>query len=379
MVLIQFFAFLFLIFTFHTPVLALVPDSPESFLRNKIVKEFAPVWVHHVDYEPRYDAMTSFDFDGNLSGFDNVKNAEKYPLPAHVYGSVIAETKEAYYIFYGVYHVKDYDRKYREFFFPSASHDNDFEGAMVVVSKDTRKILAIETWFHSLFLQCGHSALTNGNQSIDAKIHVEKNTHPIIYVDSKGHGVRCFQKSDEERFSKSQYKIYRLGKVPTADLRKHDGMQVHYTILDMNDFIRYAKGPFNSESMFSESAEYGLGDEPLGMFLSGNFQGNSSWARPKPPWSWTDKFDSMRPGAWFFHPAYVFNKHFGLNISNQYIHHWPLEALYEISPDALNLWAEEERSDSWFAGKPRGYFEKKVRKLKKKLYKIVEYLFFHFG
>src|SRR3989338_3596188 len=109
-----------------------------------ILESYSPIWVQKIGEHPLYDAITRIDFDGNKSGRDNVIHSQTLPIPAWVYADVVAETIDTYYLFYGIYHIKDYDTPVREFFFKSASHDNDFEGAMLAVDKNSGAIRAIE-------------------------------------------------------------------------------------------------------------------------------------------------------------------------------------------------------------------------------------------
>ena len=91
-----------------------------SRLYRRLIQQYAPVWFQEVGYKPLYDFLTRFDFDGDKDTSNNVPHAMITPLSAAIYGGVIAETEDSYYLFYGVYHVADYDKPLREFFFASA-------------------------------------------------------------------------------------------------------------------------------------------------------------------------------------------------------------------------------------------------------------------
>lgn len=353
---------------------AYAPPSEEHLL-----KTYAPVFVQEVGRKPLYDLITQFDFDGDASGYNNVANSLNVPIPASVYGSVVAETPSAWFLFYGVYHLRDYDKPIREFFFVSAAHDNDFEGTMIVVSKRNGSIQAIETWFHNIFLQCAHDPLSLGSQSIDGKIHTEEKTHPILYVPSAGHGVRCFQKIDEPLLSKRPHQIYRHGENFDGNLHHQTKMAVIYQLVPLDLFFKQALGPFNAESALAEPGQFGLGEKPIGKYLSGNFKGDTSWARPKPPWSWSSKFDNQRPGAWFFHPAHVFNQHFGLGISEHYSKNGAVHLLFGVSQETLDQWVTGDREKTFFGIASKNFFASHFRKFKKNLYRLIEPLFFYFG
>lgn len=298
---------------------------------------------------------------------------------------MIAETRDAYYILYVVYHLRDYDTRLREAFFQSAHHDNDFEGAMLAVDKRTKAILAIETWFHSIFLQFTHTPYIFGEQTIDGKIHLEDATHPILYVQDKGHGVRGFQKVDEPLLAKDPHHIYRIGNKPTQ-LQGFEGTQIAYELHSFADFLRRARGPFYGDAtraslnaMFEAPADYGLGDSPIGRYVSGPFRGNSSWARPKPPWSWTDKFDYFRPGAWFFHPAHVFNRHFHFALSEEYIYNAGIDTLYPDARRSLATWIRGNSNDTFFRDRNPTWKDHLVSRLKQWTYHFIEFFFYHFG
>lgn len=344
---------------------------------SSLLRQYAPVWVHEVGRRPVCDILTRFDFDGDWSGLNNVENADRFPIVPRVYGDVVAETNDTYYLFYGVYHICDYDVPLRELLIASSKHDNDFEGAMVAVEKATGLIQAVETWFHSKFLQFAHSPILGGSQTIDGRIHSEGQTHPVFFVPAKGHGVRMFQKIDEAFFERKKYQIYRLishgpGTVGSG------AVFVSYDLIPLDDFLRYGYGPFDGHSMFDEPQDFGIGRGPIGKFLSGHFSGDSNWARPKPPWSWTDKFDTLRPGAWFFHPAYVFNRHFGMGLSEKYLFNLAQEEMLKVDQATLDAWAIQ-KVPSYFGEIRRGPLSRFLRKLRRELYKVAEFLFYWLG
>lgn len=355
-------------------IILLLPVSTHA---RDLASDYAPVIVQFQDRQPLYDIITNVDFDLNNNGADNVANVKNYPLNAHVYGEVIAETQNAYFILYIFYHPKDYDTRLREYFFESASHDNDLEGAMMAVDKATGKIVALETWFHNLFMQNALTPKTLGSQTIDAKLQTEDLTHPILYIEPKGHGVRAFQHIDEARLQEKPHLIYRLGK-NADDVKNIQGKYVSYTLLPLTIFYENAKGPFGEGHFLSEPGEFGL-PEKLGKFMTGSYYGSSGWARPKPPWSWADKRDSLRYGAWFFHPAYSFYAHFGYPEITPYIYNHPNEKIIGLSQTELDEWAKENRDTKYFNNPDLTRLDMIRIYIKKMIYKWIEYLFFQFG
>ena len=352
-------------------------DAFGSEKYDRLLQTYSPIFVQEIGPKPLYDAITRFDFDGNKSGYDNVRNVGVFPLPATVYGEVVAETNDSYFLFYGVYHPRDYDTPLREFFFKSASHDNDFEGLMFAVDKKSGGIVALETWYHSKFLQFAPTPDFGRTQTIDGKLHVDDTTHPLIFVQCRGHGVRALQKIDEELMKQISFKIYRLGQTAT-DVKTAPTIFIDYTLMTMADFFAFANGPFDAHSMFSAPQDFEIGKRPIGKYLSGNFKGDSSMARPKPPWSWTDKFDTLRPGAWFFHPAFVFGLHFQHPFSKDYLYNLPLEKLLQTDQATLDEWALQPTA-SYFDDVPKSPFHRPMKALRTFLYNIADYLFYYLG
>jgi hypothetical protein len=345
---------------------------------HQLARIYAPVLFQEEGRLPEYDALIAVDFDGNQDGYDNVSNIRKFPLLATLYGGVLAETQDSYYFLYVAYHARDYDTPVREWFFDASSHDNDLEGAMIRVDKASMRPVAMETWFHNLFFQFATSPETRGTQTIDGKLHVEDGTHVILYVDSGGHGIRGFQKIDEAKLVTQKHKIYRVA--DDADNLQLSSVSpfVRYKLLPLEAFLDKGKGPFGQGYLFEEPVDWGVG-MPIGKYFSGKYQGTTGWARPKPPWSWTDKRDVIRHGAWFFHPAYVFQAHWGVPLDQHYVFHWPCTYLISCEASRLTSWADAQKDKDFFQLQKQSFLRLQWRAFKKQVYRWIEYLFFTFG
>ena len=361
--------------------ITLIPSGPEDDQRahdRALVQRYSPVFVQELSHQPWHDLITAFDFDGNATGEDNLENASRYALPAVVYGDLVAETEDSCFLFYGVYHLRDYDKPLRELFFPSAAHDNDFEGLMLLVDKVSGDVVVMETWFHSMFLQFAGTPAMGKTQTVDGKLHVEDETHPLVYVQALGHGVRGLQKIDEDVVRARPHLVYRWGAART-ETQTPALRFASYEIVSMDRFVAFSRGPFGADGMLAEPADFGIGGAPLGLYLSGRFRGDSSWARPKPPWRWTDKFDPWRPGAWFFHPAYVLLKHFDLpGRRSVYWSNLANDAMLGATQADLDGWAEK-RGTPFFGRSTRGVFYTPMKRLRKSLFRLTEWLFYWLG
>ena len=128
---------------------------------------------------------------------------DKAKLAAYVYYTV-QETEFYYYIQYAYFHPRDPKRLDR--------HENDFEGAMVIVQKDderlgtnregeadrqslggpspsaSRRVALVQTTAHNRFryatpLPGELVAVENGELLFDPDIDIEKRTHPVIVIE----------------------------------------------------------------------------------------------------------------------------------------------------------------------------------------------------
>lgn len=115
---------------------AVAAGAPALSSAAVVACRFAPVFVQKTskrqgEGKEFEDFFVRLDFDGDANGFDNWENLARCPGPkcdlrAFVYGAV-RETQQNYYLHYSYFHPRDPKR-----FF---GHENDLEGAMVVVRK----------------------------------------------------------------------------------------------------------------------------------------------------------------------------------------------------------------------------------------------------
>ena len=129
-------------------------NTPVSHL--DLAKRYAPIFFQDInqgdgangvsDFPMRFNYDTDWIGDNNWENFSNVKSWEKngqigpggansggYDLRAHVYYSVV-ETEKNWFITYAVFHPRDWSNA--ALLFGLDEHENDLEGALVVVEKD---------------------------------------------------------------------------------------------------------------------------------------------------------------------------------------------------------------------------------------------------
>lgn len=147
------------------PTPAAIPpigDGTEP-LWQSVSRFFAP-WILQDANSPA-DYMTLVTFDGDWNSLNNWDNTFAYPNLAHVYVSM-SEDRNRYFLFYGVFHPRDW--AYGPLNLADA-HENDFEGAVVVVDKRFTtptwpygQVLTVETVAHKGYKAYYNCQLTGG-------------------------------------------------------------------------------------------------------------------------------------------------------------------------------------------------------------------------
>jgi hypothetical protein len=163
---------------------------------------YAPVWYQDVDAsDPDADYITNFDFDGDWDGDNNWQHQnDGYPLKAYIYYSVI-ETESHWFIMYADFHPRDWGGGLLEdnatcleeyltvIHALRVCHENDMEGALVVIRKEESKPYGE---FH-LMATVFHTGFTFYPDS--SNVPFFDDTHPMLYVEPKGHGVQTYDAS----------------------------------------------------------------------------------------------------------------------------------------------------------------------------------------
>ena len=279
-------------------------------------------------------------------------------MRAWVYYSV-AETTTHYFVHYAVFHPRDYKGGLAASQALSAviqigleklgrdptggladdvalSHENDFEGCLVVAAKRENEpskavVEYVETMAHNQYLRY-RTASSRSGTGTGEMVELDGN-HPLLFVEPRGHGIMKYPgPGAPERI---RYVFAGRADNPEKMERSED---VGYDIVSLLDsFWKRAldgKGDtFASESNFPSFAirsEQTAGRavevkkipaRKLGSSLKGSV-GFANKARM--PWGWYDVAEKERPaGEWFFDPASVIARHFGLedSFSRVYVYH----------------------------------------------------------
>jgi len=301
------------------------------------------------------DYITRIDYDGNYVGNDNWDHLgwpdKTYPLRAYVYYAVM-ETLTHYFIWYALFHPAD------DFHCHECWHENDLEGMVMCVLKDGStygQLRLVQLQAHNDFYQYkapGATGIENGEDgdtdSIDGTIQVVQDTHPVVYVEGGGHGIR-----DEKKWTwywptswPSVIYFYKGEAEDPDDVADRDvnGRQVGYDLLSISaEMWERRRDYYGSGCLFDDKGDYegsryrrSGNEDYLVRDIGRKFDGDEydPWCSlfgggapdaASPPWTWDDDDDSgaWLGGDWFMDPALYHEERlkWAEQFSTEYIFH----------------------------------------------------------
>lgn len=321
---------------------------------REIAARFAPIFYQALGDKPRSDYITNFDFDGDWRGNNNWEHADDqaFPLRGFIYYAV-SETSTHFFIHYAVFHPRDYKGgetrgvilseiiregvKLGTKNDPSGlmaeagvAHENDLEGALVVVAKNGKNlkragVVFVETLHHDNF-----SAYLPGEPANGFGRFKTEGDRVLLYVEPKGHGIEPYAASDKQVLEK-QFLIYKFA-ARADDPDKQKNGSVGYDLISIKDTLwpkarmhRDAPGiTYGTSHDYAEISislvqpngspadrKFKVGE--LGDTFAGDYGGTN---KARPPWAWFDKSrrgDAL--GLWFFDPATIVKRDFNLGQS----------------------------------------------------------------
>ena len=320
------------------------PPLPPT--HEELAAHWSPVWYHDTDdtdYEADY--ITAFDFDGDFISNNNWENLHTAAadLSAVIYYAVI-ETNTHWFVYYMDFHPRDWADDCNPFpWVLEPCHENDMEGAMVVIRKTSEPygtFVVLYTEAHNtlhMFQKNGGGLTSKSNPHLeDTHATFENGSHPELYVEAKGHGV-CALYYDGPSHCKHPVEgnpppfpggdgiVYRHGEVaetPTSG---------------MDTDVSYALVPFIStiwprrEDVCDQNCTFDIEMTYESATLGKAFNGDTYGAdKANPPWAWDDPDDgNVFRGDFFFRPAETLFTHAQVphTISFEYIHNPYLDAV----------------------------------------------------
>jgi len=283
------------------------------------------VWYHDVDdTDSLADYITAYDYDGDQIGDNNWDNLHTpdVDLGAVVYWSVV-ETQTHWFILYADFHPRDWDDDCSPpLFFLEPCHENDMEGAMVVVKKDGTpygSFFVLYTEAHNaLHIFHNDSSLTQGStEHLESTgVTFEKKSHPELYVEAKGHGVcalyfigkdHCKHQVDKTppEFPGGDGIVYRYKGVAEKPSTGSDS-DVGYALVPLETTLWAQRFDIcDGGCTFDKTFTYD-GVE-MSLAFDGDDYGDD---KANPPWGWDDPDDGpVYRGDFFFRPAKALKTH----------------------------------------------------------------------
>lgn len=287
-----------------------------------LAEKYAPVFAQETWWTPKADYPTRWDYDNDFAGDNNWDNLDKGTSQAYIYYAVM-ETATHWFLIYNAFHPRDYSDKCMA----GSCHENDNEGAILVVRKDGTefgKLLAMETLAHNnLYSYTTESGIGSGIHSIEGRMLLRDQSHPVIFIESGGHGMyggndpkHSRYRPDSDDFGSPAGTGVTFVYKGTAERPRHSNdRNVGYELLPILTHW-WSRAGDEQLRMYDEFAPY----EPWGgrpgsklKMMGKTFYGRKeSSNKAKPFWGWHDtktlKAKVLNAGQWGLDPAYAFSK-----------------------------------------------------------------------
>ncbi|MEP7364708.1 MAG: hypothetical protein ABI972_15745 [Acidobacteriota bacterium] len=286
---------------------------------RKLAEHWSPLFAQETWWQPKADIPTRFDYDGDWQGDNNWDDLEDGTSQAYIYYAAM-ETETHWFLHYNVFHPRDYSDKC----VVGTCHENDNEGLILTVRKDGSefgKLELMETLAHNnVYSFSNERGIGKNIHNIDAGIDFYQDSHPVVFIESGGHGIQGAQGPHSGyRFSGDTFAagtgmtlVYKA----SADRPRHpNDRQVGYELLPIYDHWWTKACQQESgwqERTFDEYMTY----EPVGgrpttpcRLIGTTFYGRKeSSNKAKPFWGWhdiaTQKKKALGTGQWALDPAY---------------------------------------------------------------------------
>ncbi len=296
------------------------PAEPASLDPYRgLVEHYAPFLAQETWFQPKADYPTRFDYDGDWRGDNNWASLETGTSQAYVHYAVM-ETATHWFLIYNIYHPRDYSDKC----VAGTCHENDNEGLILTIAKSGGqfgRLQTMETLAHNnVYSFVADNRIRNHVHNIDGKIEFYQNSHPVVFVESGGHGVFGTASGHARyRFSKDEFTAgtgITLVYKGVAERPKHaNDRLVGYDLLPIYSqwWLKTNRNGGWNQPTFDDYFTYSpLGGRPPAIFASigGAFLGRAYGRnKAKPFWGWHDnrtkKKGILAVGQWGLDPAYA--------------------------------------------------------------------------
>jgi hypothetical protein len=296
------------------------PRAPDPYRR--IAEYWSPFLAQETWFQPKSDAPARFDFDGDWDGDNNWENLDLGTSQAYVYYAAM-ETASHWFLIYNVFHPRDYSDKC----VVGTCHENDNEGLILTVRKDGSefgKLEVMETLAHNnVYSFAIDSRFKRGAHNVDGGIELHDGSHPVVFIESGGHGIYGSRSSHakydlaSDRFANGTGMTFVYKGIAERPRHANDRL-VGYELLPIYHhwWVRAAEDSGWKYKTFDEHYVYQpFGNRPAGSGkkIGSTFLGRKeSSNKAKPFWGWHDTVTKrksiLNAGQWGLDPAYAVQK-----------------------------------------------------------------------
>lgn len=300
-------------------------------------------WITALDFDGDWILDNSWESQGERDG-DRLRHA---PLATVYTGAVFTETHA--FLTYAWFHPRDWSagvtgnhwlrnvvEKVSFGKIPHSAHENDLEGALLVVDLERQEVVVVETIYHSLFQKYWrdpHVQPTGDGEGFNGAFRADEEGRPILMVQSHGHGVQAWDgkpfpgKHDDgvvylpgaEAGNPEDYE--EVGEAARFEADRGGRVrQVPYAMVPLEEEL-WPRALARDGEMFGEFGDLdGLLDVRVGWAFKGDDYGTN---KANAPWGWTDKTTDTGKGHLFLDPAGTVAAHFDFSdeFSRRYRYH----------------------------------------------------------
>jgi hypothetical protein len=289
--------------------------SPSPY--RELAEHYAPFIAQETWFDPKADFLARFDFDGDWRGDDNWDSSPTGSSQAYVYYAAM-ETRTHWFLIYNFFHPRDYAERC----FLGTCHENDNEGVILTVRKDGSqfgRLQVMETLAHNrVYSYRADPRVGDGLHRIAGDIKFFQGSHPVVFLESGGHGA--FGSQDSHSGYSVRSDTFTAGTGVTymyqgeAQRPKHaNDRRVGYDLLPIFEqwWLRAVDGRGRLDGTFDDYGAYRpKGNRPGSSYpeIPFSFLGRAKARnRAKPFWGWIDLNSRavLATGQWGLDPAYA--------------------------------------------------------------------------
>ena len=317
-------------------------EAASSDPYRKLAEHYAPFVAQETWFQPKSDYLARFDLDGDWRGDNNWDRADVGSSQAYVHYAAM-ETATHWFLIYNFFHPRDYSDKC----VAGTCHENDNEGLILTIAKDGSthgrlqtygRLQTMETLAHNnIYSYQNDRQVKKGVHNFDGKVELQAGSHPVIFIESGGHGVYG-SKDHHSRYSLSRDEFSGGTGVTysykgRAERPKHpNDRNVGYQLLPIYEhwWLRaHGQGRQGGRTFDAYYAyqPYGGRPRPREARIAGSFLGRKHGSnKAKPFWGWHDNRTRKRKvvatGQWGLDPAYSASRNlrFPGRFSEQYVY-----------------------------------------------------------